>query len=151
MSTSASLAFGRQGMKVRGFDFSGEVAGFGAEGGGGAGRFMLGEGVASLTGWLGAMEARGEELEVTESGERHTGSRSLCSTEPDWRTGDEMSRVLRLLRSGRDLRGREPSLPLVLLELFSLTDGVRLTLEMSLEKVDFSEESVESFASLEFS
>jgi len=54
-----------------------------------------------------------------------------------------MSNVLRLLLSGRPLRGSDPVL--LLLELFSLTDGVRFTFEINFESVDLSEESVASF------
>ena len=53
-----------------------------------------------------------------------------------------MSNVLRLLLSGRPLRGSDPVL--LLLELFSLTDGVRFTFEINFDSVDLSEESVES-------
>jgi len=79
---------------------------------------------------------------VEESGERHTGRSSHGSVDTDWSTGAEMSRVRRLLRSDRPFLGMEPDL--LLFELFSLTDGVRLTFEISFEKVDLSPESVES-------
>ena len=145
LSTSASLpALGLQGRKLRGFGFSGDGAGL--AGGGGAGRFMLGlpwhwAGLTSLV--EGAVLVVGEEVAVEESGERHTGRSSQGSVDTDWRTGAEMSRVLRLLRSDRPFLGKDPVL--LLLELFSLTDGVRLTFEISFDKVDLSPESVESF------
>ena len=53
-----------------------------------------------------------------------------------------MSNVLRLLLSGRPFRGSDPVL--LLLPLFSLTDGVRFTFEINFDSVDLSEESVES-------
>jgi len=77
---------------------------------------------------------------MAESGDRHTGRRSLCSTDPDWSTGEEMSRVLRLLRSWRPFFVKEP----VLLLPFSFKDGVRFTFEISLENVDFPESSLPS-------
>ena len=148
-STSVSFeAFARQGRKVFDFDFSGEVAaGFGAAGGGGAGLFMLGlpclgEGLTSLGRRLGAMHVCGEDEVEEESGDLQTGRSSPGSTDPDWSTGAEMSNVLKLLLSGRPFRGRDPVL--LLLELFSLTDGVRFTFEINFDRVDLSEESVES-------
>jgi len=145
-STSVSFeAFARQGRKVFDFDFSGEVAaGFG---GGGAGLFMLGlpclgEGLTSLGRRLGAMHVCGEDEVEEESGDRQTGRSSPGSTDPDCSTGAEMSNVLRLLLSGRPFRGSDPVL--LLLVLFSLTEGVRFTFEINFDSVDLSEESVES-------
>ena len=130
-----------------GFDFSGEAAAIAGFGGGGAGRFMLGlpclgDGLTSLASRLGAVQVCGEEEVEEESGDRQTGRRSPCSTEPDCSTVADMSRVLRLLRSGRPFRGSDPVL--LLLEVFSLTDGVLFTFEINLESVDLSAESVES-------
>jgi len=150
-STSGSFgAFARQGRKVLDFDFSGEVAaaaGLGAAGGGGAGLFMLGlpclgEGLTSLGRRLGAMHVCGEDEVEDESGDRQTGRSSPGSTDPDCSTGAEMSNVLRLLLSGRPFLGSDPVL--LLLELFSLTDGVLFTFEINFDSVDLSEESVES-------
>lgn len=130
----------------------------GFTGGGGAGPFIAGLpclGDPSLV----VPEVEGARVdcwlvsEHTESGDLHTGNKSvLCSTSV-CNIGFEISRFRRLLRSILDFLGKElyfAGLSFSLLPPLSATvsEGVRLTLEMSLEIPDLSTVSWLTFSFL---
>lgn len=157
LDSAVLLDFDLQGRLYLDLFFSGDLS-FGLSldsqgefdfiGGGGAGRFMeglpcLGDPSCGFNAVLGARVDCRLVSEVTESGDLHTGNKSdLCSTSV-CNIGLDISKFLKLLRSILDFLGKElyfPGFSFSLLALLSATvnEGVLLTLEINLEKLDLS-------------